>query len=446
MLERNLFHTLEDRLAQRVAAVGVIGLGYVGLPLAAAAARAGFATTGFDVDTAKADAINDGRSYIDAIKSDEVAKHIAAGRLRATTGFDELGDCDVIVICVPTPLTSHREPDLSYVETTGRSIAKHLRVGQLVILESTSFPGTTEDVLKPLLESRGLTSGKHFWLGFSPEREDPGNLSFHTTNIPKVVAGDGQEALKLCTAFYGALVDKVIVTSSPRTAEAVKLTENVFRAVNIALVNELKLVYERMGIDIWEVIDAAATKPFGYMPFYPGPGLGGHCIPIDPFYLTWKAREYDLATRFIELAGEINVSMPSHVVARLAEALDRQAGIALSRANVLLLGLAYKKNVSDTRESPALKLLELLEDRGTSVEFHDPQIDAVPVTREHPRFAGRRSTPLDAATMARFDAVIIVTDHDDVDYAIVSEHARLIVDTRNAMRRRALPTSNVVLA
>ena len=446
MLERDGFRALEHRLTARTAAVGVIGLGYVGLPLAAAAARAGFATTGFDIDAAKTDAVSLGQSYIDAVSGDELARHVAAGRLRATVELGGLGACDVIVICVPTPLTANREPDLSFVEATGAAIARHLRPGQLVVLESTSYPGTTEDVLKPLLESGGLTSGREFWLGFSPEREDPGNPSFHTTNIPKVVAGDGAAALSLVSAFYGALVDRIIATSSPRAAEAVKLTENVFRAVNIALVNELKLVYDAMGIDVWEVIDAAATKPFGFMPFYPGPGLGGHCIPIDPFYLTWKAREYGLATRFIELAGEINVAMPRHVIGRLAEALDRRAGTPLSRSTILIVGLAYKKNVGDTRESPGLKLMELLEDRGSVVAFHDPHLEMIPPTRAHPGFSGRKSAALEPASLARFDAVLIVTDHDGIDYALISRHARLIVDTRNIIRRRGLPVHNVVLA
>jgi UDP-N-acetyl-D-glucosamine dehydrogenase len=445
MRDCKLSEGLEHRLLQRTAKVGVIGLGYVGLPLAAAAARGGFATIGFDIDPAKTEALTLGQSYIDAVASDEVAGHIATGRLQATTDFEGLGACDVIVVCVPTPLTEHREPDLSYVEATARTILRHLRPGQLVVLESTSYPGTTEDVLKPLLESGGLASGRDFWLGFSPEREDPGNKAFHTTNIPKVVAGDGPVALGLVSAFYGALVDKIIAASSPRAAEAVKLTENVFRAVNIALVNELKVVYDAMGVDVWEVIDAAATKPFGYMPFYPGPGLGGHCIPIDPFYLTWKAREYGLATRFIELAGEINVAMPRHVLGRLAEALDRRAATPLSKASVLIVGLAYKKNVGDTRESPALKLMQLLEDRGCTVEFHDPHLDEIPQTRSYPPFAGRRSLPLEADVVARFDAVLIVTDHDNVDYPLLSRHARLIVDTRNVMRRRGLPTDNVVL-
>jgi UDP-N-acetyl-D-glucosamine dehydrogenase len=439
------FDGLEHRLLIRSATVGVIGLGYVGLPLAAAAARAGFATIGFDIDPAKIEALENGQSYIDAVPSAELADHVVAGRLRATAEFHGLGACDVIVICVPTPLSEHREPDLSYVEATAQTVARHLRVGQLVVLESTSYPGTTEDVLKPLLERSGLAAGRDFWVGFSPEREDPGNKTFHTTNIPKVVAGDGPAALGLVSAFYGALVDKIIAASSPRAAEAVKLTENIFRAVNIALVNELKVVYDAMDVDVWEVIDAAATKPFGYMPFYPGPGLGGHCIPIDPFYLTWKAREYGLATRFIELAGEINVAMPRHVVGRLAEALDRRAGVALSKAAVLVVGLAYKKNVGDTRESPALKLMELLVERGCTVEFHDPHLDEIPRTRAYPNLAGRRSVPLESATLARFDGVLIVTDHDNIDYALISRHARLIVDTRNIMRRQGLPTDNVVL-
>jgi len=444
-VKSDLSDDLEHRLTNRKATVGIIGLGYVGLPLAVAAARAGFDTIGFDIDACKIEALGLGRSYIDSVSSDEVRGHIAAARLRATSTFDELKSCDVIVICVPTPLTPHREPDLSYVEATVRTVAQHLRPGHLVVLESTSYPGTTEDLMKPLLERSGLNSGEHFWLGFSPEREDPGNKAFHTTNIPKVVAGDGPAALRLVSAFYGALVDKIVATSSTRTAEAVKLTENIFRAVNIALVNELKVVFDAMGVDIWEVIDAAATKPFGYMPFYPGPGLGGHCIPIDPFYLTWKAREYGLATRFVELAGEINVAMPRHVVVRLAEALDRSAGKSLSKSTVLLVGMAYKKNVGDTRESPALELMELLLDRGCTVEFHDPHLGEIPPTRSHPGLTGRRSVPLEAATVSRFDAVLIVTDHDEVDYSLLGQHARLILDTRNVMRRNGLPTENVVL-
>ena len=357
-----------------------------------------------------------------------------------------LASCDVIVICVPTPLSKQREPDLSYVTQTAETIATHLRPGQLIVLESTTYPGTTLDVLKPILEKSDLASGKDFWLGFSPEREDPGNVSFRTTTIPKVVAGDGKQASDLMQAFYSAVVNKVVPVSSPSVAEAVKITENVFRAVNIALVNELKVIYDAMGIDVWEVIDAAATKPFGYMPFYPGPGLGGHCIPIDPFYLSWKAREYGLTTRFIELAGEINVQMPAHIIDRLAEALDRRAKISLGAAKVLIIGLAYKKNVSDIRESPSLVLLELLKDRGTAVDFHDPHVPVVPQTREHAVLAGIKSVDLSAQTIGKYDAVLIATDHDDIDYQLVASNARLIVDTRNVIRRNGLASESLFLA
>ena len=364
-----VFATLLDRLSARTAGIGVIGLGYVGLPLATACARAGFNVVGFDIDAAKTEALGKGTSYIDAVSSDDLAAHVTARRFQATADFTRLKACDAVIICVPTPLSRHREPDLSYVCRTGEDIAARLRPGQLIVLESTTYPGTTLEVLKPILEAGGLRSGTDFWLGFSPEREDPGNESFNTTSIPKVVAGDGDEASTLMETLYGAVVDRVVPVSSPSVAEAVKITENVFRAVNIALVNELKVIYDAMGIDVWEVIDAASTKPFGFMPFYPGPGLGGHCIPIDPFYLTWKSREYGLPTRFIELAGEINVAMPQYVVGRLRDALDEQQSVALSAARILILGLAYKKNVSDTRESPSLALIELLEMRGSEGRF-----------------------------------------------------------------------------
>jgi UDP-N-acetyl-D-glucosamine dehydrogenase len=425
--------------------VGVIGLGYVGLPLAAAAARAGFRTLGFDIDPQKAEQLNRGQSYIDAAPSGEIARLVAEGRFRATDDFALLGECDVVVICVPTPLTRQREPDLSYVEQTARTIALTLRPGQLVVLESTTYPGTTREVVKPLLEAGGLTSGRDFFLAFSPEREDPGNADFAMRQVPKVVAGEGAAAARAVEAFYGAVVDKVVPVSTLDTAEAVKITENVFRAVNIALVNELKMVFEAMGIDVWEVIDAAKTKPFGYMPFYPGPGLGGHCIPIDPFYLTWKSREFDMPTRFIELAGEINLSMPRYVIARLEAALDRRLGKSLSQARVLIVGLAYKKNVADVRESPTFKLMELLEARGAAVSFHDPHVGVVPPTREHAAFTGRRSTPLTRDTLLAHDAVLISTDHDDVDYALIAGNGEgpLILDTRNALARRGLAGTNI---
>ena len=438
--------TLMSRLGSATAVVGVIGLGYVGLPLAAASARAGLRTIGFDIDPAKPERLNRGESYIDAVSSQELGKLVADGRFSATGDFSRLSECDVAVICVPTPLTRQREPDLSYVEATVRTIAATLRPGQLIVLESTTYPGTTREVVRPLLEATGLKSGADFFLGFSPEREDPGNAAFETRSIPKVVAGDGAEASRAMEAFYGRVVSRVVPVSSPDVAEAVKITENVFRAVNIALVNELKVIFDQMGIDVWEVIEAAKTKPFGYMPFYPGPGLGGHCIPIDPFYLTWKSREHDIPTRFIELAGEINLAMPRYVVARLEEALDRRAGKSLGSSRILILGLAYKRNVADIRESPTFKLLELLEARGSRVDFHDPHVAEIPMTREHAVFAGRRSVPITAEQLDLYDAVLVSTDHDAVDYALLAAHARLIVDTRNAFARRDLGSDKVVKA
>ncbi|KQV38080.1 MULTISPECIES: nucleotide sugar dehydrogenase [unclassified Rhizobium] len=441
-----IFQSLHDGIIGRSAHVGVIGLGYVGLPLAMTVARAGFPVTGFDIDPQKMVAIEAGRSYIEAVSDEVLTAETRAGRFRATDDFGGLGACDVIVICVPTPLTRHRDPDLSFIVKTSKAIAATLRPGQLIVLESTTYPGTTDEVVRPILEKTGLVSGRDFYLGFSPEREDPGNRDFKTSSIPKVVAGDGPAASTVATAFYAAAVDKVVPVSSTATAEAVKLTENIFRAVNIALVNELKVVYEAMGIDIWEVIDAAKTKPFGYMPFYPGPGLGGHCIPIDPFYLTWKSREYELPTRFIELAGEINSAMPRHVIGRLAEALDRQLGKALSRSKVLVVGLAYKKNVPDIRESPSLKLIELIEERGGAASYHDPFVPEIPKTREYLALKGRKSVPLDAANVGAFDAVLIATDHDDIDYAGLAEWAPLIVDTRNAFQRRGIVKDTIVKA
>jgi UDP-N-acetyl-D-glucosamine dehydrogenase len=347
---------------------------------------------------------------------------------------------------VPTPLTRYRDPDLSYVENTCRDVARTLRPGQLIVLESTTYPGTTDEVMRPILEATGLKSGKDFFLGYSPEREDPGNRDFQTSTIPKVVAGDGEAASELMTAFYQAVVQTVVPVSGTRTAEAVKLTENIFRAVNIALVNELKLVYDAMGIDVWEVIDAAKTKPFGYMPFYPGPGLGGHCIPIDPFYLTWKSKEFEQPTRFIELAGEINTAMPRHVVEKLAEALDRRLGRALSRSKVLLIGLAYKKNVPDIRESPSLRLMELLLERGADVAYHDPFIAEIPKTREYGHLKGRQSVSLGAMPQEGYDAVVIATDHDSVDYAALERDAPLLIDTRNVFARRGISSDKVVKA
>ncbi len=437
---------LSAKIKDRTARAGIIGLGYVGLPLAMAIARSGFPVTGFDIDPKKIVALDARKSYIDAVTDEALSAEITAGRFGATTEFAGLKQCDIIVICVPTPLTKHRDPDLSYVEATSRAIAEHLRPGQLVVLESTTYPGTTDDVVKVILEKTGLKSGTDFFIGFSPEREDPGNQHYNTATIPKVVAGDGPDALELMTDFYGAAVKTVVPVSSNATAEAVKLTENIFRSVNIALVNELKTVYAAMGIDVWEVIDAAKTKPFGYMPFYPGPGLGGHCIPIDPFYLTWKSREYELPTRFIELAGEINSAMPRYVVGKLAEALDIRAGKALSRSKVLVLGLAYKKNVADIRESPSLRLIEIIEERGGKADYSDPFVSEIPPTREYQALKGRKSVEISAATLANYDAVLIATDHDAVDYAALSKHAPLIVDTRNVFTRLGLTGDHIIKA
>lgn len=422
------------KITTREATIGVIGMGYVGLPLAVAAWRAGFSTVGFDVDDSKVAALSTGRSYIGRIDDSLVAELNASGRFSATTDYARAAECDILLICVPTPLNRYREPDLSYVVGTVEAIAPFLRQGQLVALESTTYPGTTREVMRPVLEKGGLRSGTDFFLAFSPEREDPGNPDYHTATIPKVVGGDGADASAIAEAFYGSVVTRVVAVTSCEVAEAVKLTENIFRSVNIALVNELKLIYDRMGINVWEVIDAAKTKPFGFMPFYPGPGLGGHCIPIDPFYLTWKAREYGVATRFIELAGEINTMAPYHVIDKLVGALSDKRQKALNGATILMLGVAYKKNVEDTRESPAFVLIEELEKRGAKVAFYDPFVPVIPQMREHPEMAGRLSLPFDPKQFADFDAVLVCTDHDGVDYAAVSASCHLIIDTRNALR------------
>lgn len=435
-----------DRVSDKSYRIGIIGLGYVGIPLALTACKSGFKVLGFDIDAKRVAQINRGESFIKHIPTEAIAAAIKEDRFRATIDFDELRDVDAIIIAVPTPLTKHREPDLSYVEATARAIAPRLREGHLVVLESTTWPGTTDEVMRPIFEATGLRSGVDFYLAFSPEREDPGNPDFGTSTIPKVVGGDGADALTLANAVYSALVVKTVPVSSSATAEAVKLTENIFRAVNIALVNELKIIYGKMGIDVWEVIDAAKTKPFGFMPFYPGPGLGGHCIPIDPFYLTWKAREFDVTTRFIELAGQINTAMPHWVVDRVAEALDRQQGRGLNKAKILVMGVAYKKNIDDMRESPSLRLMELLEERGATTDYHDPHVPIIPPTREHANLTGRTSVALSADDIAVYDAVLIATDHDAVDYKALVESARLVVDTRNACAKAGLTGENIIKA
>jgi UDP-N-acetyl-D-glucosamine dehydrogenase len=434
------------RFHDRSAKIGVIGLGYVGLPLVRTIAERGFSVLGFDLDPAKVDRLNAGESYIRHISAETIAALRRSGRLAATGDVSLLAQVDAILLCVPTPLTRQREPDLGFVVRTTESVMPHLRRGQLIVLESTTYPGTTRDVMRPILERSGLRSGRDFFLAYSPEREDPGNPEFATGDIPKVVGGDGADALRLARAFYDAVAARTVPASSLETAEAVKLTENIFRAVNIALANELKIVFEAMGIDVWEVIEAAKTKPFGYMPFYPGPGLGGHCIPIDPFYLTWKAREFNVSTRFIELAGEVNTAMPLRVIDKTIAALSERAGRAIKGARALLIGVGYKRNVEDPRESPALTIMADLERRGAAVSFHDPLLAELPSTREYPQLAGRRSTPLTAAALAAFDIAIICTDHDVVDYRLLVDRCPLIVDTRNICARRGIVSDRVVKA
>ncbi|MDB2487748.1 nucleotide sugar dehydrogenase [Alphaproteobacteria bacterium] len=420
-----------DRLKNNKAHIGVIGLGYVGLPLSIAFVSAGNKVTGFDIDVEKAEKLNAGQTYINHIGSESVRGMLETGRFSASSDFRALEEVDAIIICVPTPLKNDREPDLGPILDTGETISKHLKAGQLVVLESSTYPGTTDTELAGALEKSGLKANIDFHLAYSPEREDPGNLDFGTSRIPKLVGADTPEALALSTALYEGVISEVVPVASARAAEAAKLTENTFRAVNIAMVNELKVIFDKMDIDVWDVINAAATKPFGFMPFYPGPGLGGHCIPIDPFYLTWKARQHGVETRFIELAGEINTNMPNYVVQRLEEGLAKQDK-KLAGAEILLIGIAYKKNIDDMRESPALVLIELLEQAGAQVAFHDPHVPIIPMTREHSGLAGRKSSDLDMASSV--DAVLIVTDHDEINYGFLASEAALIIDTRNAMR------------
>jgi UDP-N-acetyl-D-glucosamine dehydrogenase len=413
--------------------IAVIGLGYVGLPLCLQFARSGVTVLGVDIDPAKIEAITAGRSYIKHIESSTIAEMTAAGKLAATTDFSRIREVGAVIICVPTPLNKNREPDISFILETGRALAPHLSKGTVVVLESTTYPGTTDEDLREELEGgSGLKAGVDFHLAFSPEREDPGNDSSKVKVVPKVIGGLTPACLEKAMAVYSQAIDTLVPVSSCRVAEATKLLENIFRSVNIALVNELKVVYEAMGIDVWEVINAAKTKPFGFMAFYPGPGLGGHCIPIDPFYLTWKAREYGQNTRFIELAGEINTRMPEHVVHRVADALNNH-GKSVKGSRILILGLAYKPNVDDERESPSYVLMDLLKDRGADLEYYDPYVPVVRPTREHPHYAGIQSVAWNEETIKGFDLVLISTNHACVDYKQLAAWAPCIVDTRNAM-------------
>ncbi|MEA1933646.1 MAG: nucleotide sugar dehydrogenase [Thermodesulfobacteriota bacterium] len=434
---------LEDKIADKTLLLGVIGLGYVGLPLCLTFLRKGVKVTGFDLDPGKIEKLKKGESYIKHIPSDELTGFMGKKRFDATTRFSRLGEPDALLICVPTPLTKNREPDLQYIEATANAIKKTLRPGQLVILESTTYPGTTVEVLQPILEAAGLLAGRDFALAYSPEREDPGNPKYATANIPKVVGGTDETSTRLARKLYEAALDEVIPVSTTQIAELTKLLENIFRSVNIALVNELKMLCHRMGIDVWEVIKAASSKPFGYMPFYPGPGLGGHCIPIDPFYLTSKAREYDFQTKFIELAGEVNSSVPYYVIQRTMDALNEKS-LSLKGAKILLLGIAYKKDVDDPRESPSFKLMELLISKGAEVIYNDPYIPEIKPSR-HYSFE-MNSTPLTKESLASADCVLVATNHTAYDYGFILEHARLIVDTRNVYPGKAGANEKVIQA
>jgi UDP-N-acetyl-D-glucosamine dehydrogenase len=420
---------LADRIRDRAATVGIIGLGYVGLPLARAFAGAGVKVLGFDVDGTKIARLNSGKSYIRQIPDGAIAQMLDQ-RFEATDRFERLSEPDAILICVPTPLTEAREPDLTYVVKSVEAIAARLRPGQLVVLESTTYPSTTRQVALPILERTGLAAGKDFHLAFSPEREDPGNQTHSLGSIPKVVGGLDPASADLACALYGTIVPKVVRVSSPEVAEACKILENTYRAINIALVNELKVLYDRMGIDVWEVIEAAKTKPFGFQAFYPGPGLGGHCIPIDPFYLTWVARQYGFTTRFIELAGEVNTSMPAYVVSRLADALNER-GKPVKGSKVAILGMAYKKDVDDPRESPGFELMDLLLKKGALVTYNDPHIPSLPPMRHYPHLK-MTSQELSSQYLAAQDCVLIATDHTAYDYASIVKNAQLVLDTRNA--------------
>jgi len=420
---------LEKKIASKKVVVGVLGLGYVGLPLAREFALSGVKVLGFDIDDKKVKVLNSGRSIIKNVPNEVVRKMVKSGKFTATSDMSQIRKADAVLICVPTPLTENREPDMQYVEGSCRTIAKYLRKGHLISLESTTYPGTTRELMKPILEETGLKAGKDFYLAFSPEREDPGNKQYSTRTIPKVVGGLTPKCRQLAYQVYSLAIQKMVPVSSVEAAEATKILENVYRCINIAMVNELKMVFDRMGIDIWEVIRAASTKPFGYHPFYPGPGLGGHCIPIDPFYLTWKARQYGMATRFIELAGEINTGMPHYVINKVMEALNERKK-SLKGSKVLVLGLAYKPDIDDVRESPSLELIELLKERGAKVDYNDPYVPRTHKMREYD--LKMTSRPLSAAMLRGYDCVLISTNHSTYDYKWIVRHSKLVVDTRNA--------------
>ena len=433
----SLYSTLKDRIASRQAKVMAIGLGYVGLPLALTAHEAGFPTVGLDLNAARVARINAGERVISYLPADRISAAVTSGTFCATSDLAAIADADIIMICVPTPLSDEREPDLTYVIRVATAIAAHLRPGQLVVLESTVWPGATTTVIKPILEQGGLRSGVDFFLGFSPEREDPGSATHTTRTIPKVVGADDAHSRNLLDQFYSTIVTSTVPVSSSATAEAVKLVENTFRTVNIALVNELKVALDAMGVDVWEVVKAAATKPFGYMPFYPGPGIGGDCIPVSPVYLSWRARDVGSSLPIVDLARHNNENAPDMIAGRIAVDLSRR-DVSMTGARILLLGIAYKKNVEDTRESPALYLLQRLEAMGAACDFHDPFFPRMPVTRDHPDLAGRASAALTPASLAAYDAIVITTDHTNVDYPLIAAHARLTFDTRNVFAAQGI--------
>lgn len=435
----SLFSDLKDRIEAREARIMTVGLGYVGLPLALTIHEAGFQTTGLDLNAGRVASINAGDQVISYFEPGRIARAIQSGRFSATENPTAISEMDVVLICVPTPLDADREPDLSYVISAARTIARNIRPGQLVVLESTVWPGATANVVQPILEAGGLSAGRDFFLGFSPEREDPGNHSHTTRSIPKIVGADDARSRDVLELFYSKVIDKTVPVSSTATAEAVKLTENSFRTVNIALVNEMKIAFDAMGVDVWEVVRAAATKPFGYMPFYPGPGIGGDCIPVSPAYLSWRARDVGSSTPIIDLARGNNETAPRDLANRIAGALGAH-GLAIADARLLMLGVAYKKDVEDTRESPALACLRTLEGMGATVDYHDPYFPVMPETRDHPFMAGRSSVTLNAVALAGYDAVMIMTDHSDVDYALVADSARILFDARNAIGARGLAT------
>ncbi len=433
MTLRPIAAALKRRIESSTLRTGVIGLGYVGLPLAVEFANAGYDVVGLDIDQRKVDAINAGDSYIPDVAADDVARLVAAGRLQATTDFSEIARLDTVNICVPTPLRKTKDPDVSYMVAAVTEVARYLHPGMLVILESTTYPGTTEELARPLLEAGGLKAGRDFFLAFSPERVDPGNPTFNTHNVPKVVGGTTPDCAELAQMLYERAIARVVTVGSTQAAEMVKLLENTFRAVNIGLVNEIAMMCDTLGIDVWEVVDAAATKPFGFMPFYPGPGLGGHCIPIDPFYLSWKAKQSGFDARFIELAGEINGHMPEYVLSKITAALNQQRK-AVNGSRVLVLGVAYKRDIDDVRESPALDVMKLLHEHGAEVEYSDPHVPFLTADSWHgPR--ALEGIGLSPAVLASFDCVVVTTDHSGFDYAMVVEHGRSVVDTRNAIGR-----------